>query len=111
MASKPGKSHPDEELAKLSFDPGEVTATYPVGSLVKDLAQSKGHESQPPGIPGKVVAETVPVAEHRSITPIVPRQRRDEPNPALLLALSLGIGGGLALLLLLVVAVFLWVLT
>ena len=97
-----------KELPPAVFDPGEVTATYPIGTLTKNIHKLQvGASDDALADMLKTMdknklqtAETAPSAKKRKATPREPhRAAHDTPggmSPAVLLALALAGGGGLA---------------
>ena len=114
-----------DSLPPLVFDPGEVTATYPVGALTKNVpdfkdgdhltAEERGQETMtpPPNLRaslGKEIKHVRTGAKPQSgkkpkITQSRPRTKGKPAlpmSPLALFALSLTLGGGLAVLIVIV---------
>ena len=109
---KPRISTRDLDLPAMMFDPGEVTATYPVGSLVKqigDFAEGPDPEPAPEAEDDGLNLPTstkTPLPDSRTSPSNV--RTYSTPggiNPFLLFAISLTIGGSLAVLVVMVAAI------
>jgi hypothetical protein len=115
----PTREH--DSLPPMVFDPGEVTATYPIGALTQHINDFEGESVDPssltPAPPPDAIAsqledlrkkqskqEAAPAPTH-SNPPPKPRIRKRKPSKAqqgpsraVLFAISLTAGGGLAIL-------------
>ena len=101
----------DLNLPAMMFDPGEVTATYPVGALAKQIGDfAEGQKEEPPqddddrlNLP---TSTKTPLPDARSSTNDArPYSTPGGINPILLFAISLTIGGSLAVLVVMVAAI------